>query len=263
MTMPTLMVATATGAVLGSAAGSALVRWPSGGSLLAPPRSRCVGCSGTVSVRDLLPVVSWLVLRGRCRSCSAGIDGRLPLLEAASAVAAMGVVHVHGVGARSGLLVLGAVAVLLATFTDLEARRIPDRLTYPLALVAVPGMVLLAGDTPQRWVVVGWALCLPLLIGSAARASVALGYRRPIGGGDVKLLVGLLALSLTSSSGPIRLLVLAVMLGGVHAAGGLMLGRLRIGDRVPFAPAIALAFLTVVLSPDAPFPLGPFSEVLR
>jgi prepilin signal peptidase PulO-like enzyme (type II secretory pathway) len=263
MTLPTLMVASVTGAVLGSAAGSALIRWPTGGSVLSPARSRCATCGRTVRAHDLIPVVSWLLLRGRCRSCGRAIDARLPLLEGASAAAAMGVVQVHGLDARSGLLVLGVVAVLLASLTDLEERIIPDRITLPLAVVAVPGMLILADGTDQRWIVIGSALGIPLILESVARASVALGARRAIGGGDVKLLIGLLALSVSSSWGPSRLITLALLYGGVHAAGGLLLGRLRLGDRVPFAPAISLAFLTVVLLPRAAFPLPGLVAIAR
>jgi len=263
MMIPTLMVATASGAVLGSAAGSALVRWPQGGSVASPRRSRCAACGAVVQARDLIPVVSWLLLLGRCRRCGASIDGRLPLLETASAIAAMSVVHVHGVGLRAALLVVGAVAALLAVLTDLESLTIPDRLTWPLVAIALPGMLALSDGPSQRSAILGWAVALPVLVESAARSCVRLGWRRPIGGGDVKLLAGLLALADVATAGPPRLLALALVLGGVHAAGGLLLGRLRLGQRLPFAPAIAAAFLTVVLSPGATFPVTHLLEVLR
>jgi leader peptidase (prepilin peptidase)/N-methyltransferase len=254
------MSVTASGAALGSAAGCALARWPHGGSLLTPRRSCCSECGTAVRARDLIPVVSWLLLRGRCRACSATIDVRLPLLEFASAVAATSVVLVHGPSPIAGLLVIGAVAVLLASLTDIEDRTVPDRLTLPLAAVALPGMIGLVSDPGGRERVLLWAVLVPAVIEAVARLAVALGRQRPVGGGDVKLLVGLLALSIAVPSGPHRLMLLSIVLGGVHATVGLLLGRLRRGDRMPFAPAIALAFLTVVLLPDAPLPspFGPF-----
>jgi leader peptidase (prepilin peptidase)/N-methyltransferase len=263
MTLPTLMIATAAGAALGSTAGSALMRWTTGGSIRTPSRSRCASCLRTVRPRDLVPVISWFLLGGSCRGCGSAIDRRLPLLEGASAVAVMGVVHVHGVDARAGLLAFGVVAVLLATLTDLEERRIPDPLTGSLAVLAVPGMLLLADGSAERWTVVAWAIGVPLMIEVAVRTLAVGGSRRAVGGGDVKLIVGLLALSLVSDLGPARLLMTALLVGGVHAAGGLLFGRLRLGDRVPFAPAIALAFLTVILFPDAAFPLTRLLEVAR
>ena len=263
LTAPLLMVATASGAALGSAAGSALMRWPDGGSVVRPARSQCFGCGEVIKARDLVPIVSWLMLRGRCRGCAGRIDARLPLLEVASALAVTAVVLVHGLRPLSGLLALGVVAVLLAVLTDLERRTIPDRLTLPLAAVCIPGMIVLAGTSQLRWGVIGWAVALPLSIEGSARLSVALGARRPIGGGDVKLLVGLLALGCGVALGPLRLIVLSLTLGGCHAAAGLLSGTIQRGDRLPFAPSIALAFLIVVLLPDSTLPLGGAMEVLR
>jgi len=258
-----MMAATATGAVLGSAAGSALSRWPEGDDIARPARSRCAGCGATVGARDLVPIVSWLALRGRCRRCGVRIDVRLVLLESASAVAVTAVALVHGVSAFSGLLALGAVAVLLATLTDLERRIIPDRLTLPFAMVCVPAMVLLTSTRGARLEVLAWAVLLPTLVEGAARLTERSGGRRPIGGGDVKLLIGLLALSAGVTSGPARLLTLAFVLGGVHATAGLLSGTVRRGDRLPFAPSIAVAFLLVVLTPDTLMPIGRILEVLR
>jgi len=245
----TLIAASASGAVLGSAAGVALARWPGGGSILTPVRSSCAACGSVVGLRDLVPVASWLILRGRCRACDCRIDVRLPLLELTSALATVGVVHIHGVGPGSWLLVLGAVGSLLATFTDLERRTIPDRLTVPLAGAAVVGMMLLA-DTPQeRSVVILWALGIPLILEVLARTPLLFGQQRAMGGGDVKLLIGLLALATAFPGGPLRLLSLSFIIGGLHAALGLVLGSVERGDRLPFAPAIAMAFLAVVLLP--------------
>jgi len=263
MFVPTLMVATASGAALGSAAGSALARWPHGGTILSPRRSRCSACGVVVRARDLVPIVSWLLLLGRCRQCGAGIDGRLPLLELASAVAAMSVVHVHGVGLQAVLLVLGAVAVLLALLTDLEDRTIPDRLTLPLAAMSVTAMLVLSDSPPERLAVFGWAVALPALVELAVRHFNRRGWRRPIGGGDVKLFSGLFALSLVAPWGPPRLLALSFIFGGVHAAAGILLGRLRRGQRLPFAPSIAIAFLIVVLFPGSMIPLTHLQAILR
>jgi leader peptidase (prepilin peptidase)/N-methyltransferase len=262
MTAPLVMLASASGAALGSAAGSALMRWPAGHSVLRPSRSRCAACGQEVAVRDLVPVVSWLVLRGRCRACGVRIDGRLPLLEASSAVAVVAVALVHGLTAYSALLALGAVAVLLATLTDLEGRTIPDRLTLPLALVCVPAMLLLASTPEARWSVLAWGLLLPTIIEGSARGAASRGRPRPLGGGDVKLLVGLLALTSGVTAGPARLLASAVLVGGAHAGAGLLIGVVRRGDRVPFAPSIAAAFLLVVLLPDTLMPLSRIMEAL-
>ncbi len=239
------------GSAAGSAAGAALQRWPDGDDLSSPRRSRCDACSRTLRARELVPVLSWLLQRGRCRSCGARIDARLPVLEAASAAVAAGSVHVHG-GARGVALAVGAVAVLLATFTDLEHLRIPDRLTVPLAAFGLAGATLLSGGVGEVRTAVGWALGVPVLLVAVTLACRRGGLPDPIGGGDVKLLVGVLALASLVPGGPAAVLGLAILSAGWFAVFGLALGRITRGHRMPFAPSIAGGYLVVVLLPSIP-----------
>lgn len=246
------------GAVMGSAAGAALERWPAGTTLRSPRRSCCSQCRAVLSVRDLIPVVSWLLLRGRCRTCFGGIDVRLPLLEVASAIGVASTLHVHGVSARSVLLAVGVVAVLLATFTDLDRMIVPDRLTLPLGVIAVTGMFLFGLDDPaQRARELGvWALGVPLALHVLSLIARWVASARPLGGGDIKLLIGVLALATAVADGPIALLILAVLKAGTVALLGLAVGRLSRRDRIPFAPAIASGYLVVVLAPTVATPVA-------
>jgi leader peptidase (prepilin peptidase) / N-methyltransferase len=239
------------GALIGSAAGVALHRWPAGDTLRNPQRSHCSTCRSVLRSRDLVPVVSWLMLRGRCRSCESPIDARLPALELASAVGVALTLHVRGIGWESALLALGVVAVLLGTLTDLQAMIVPDRLTLPLGALSVIGMSSLATDTHQQRHVLVWGLAVPLAFSILARTVERFAEVRPIGGGDVKLLVGVLALATAVDGGAIAVVVLAVLLAGTVGIVGLATGRLERRDRIPFAPAIAGGFLTVVLVPSA------------
>lgn len=245
------------GAVMGSAAGAALHRWPSGATLRDPRRSHCATCGATLVARDLIPVLSWLVLRGRCRCCSGRIDGRFPLLEAASGVGVALVLQVHGFNARSVMLSVGVVAVLLATLTDLDGLIVPDRLTLPLGVVAVIGMSLpgvgaQVGPTPG---LLAWGIGVPLALHLVSRLTQRLASIRPIGGGDVKLLVGVLALATAVEDGPNAVLALSVLGAAGVATVGLVAGRLHRRDRIPFAPAIAGGYLTVVLVPTVATPV--------
>jgi leader peptidase (prepilin peptidase) / N-methyltransferase len=153
--------------------------------------------------------------------------------------------------ALSLLLVIGLVAVLLATFTDLEAMIVPDRLSLPVAAVALAGMMFLAEDGGALRSLAVWAIGLPAALHLVGVAALRLGLRRPIGGGDVKLLVGVLALTSAVAGGPGAVMAIAVLSAGCIATLGLVTGRLQRGDRLPFAPAIALGFAVVVLAPDA------------
>jgi len=251
-------VALVGGALAGSAAGAALHRWPHGRTLLRPVRSRCSACGHELRARDLVPVISWVVLRGRCAACAAPIDPRLPLLEAGSALVVAGVVVVHGVGAVAVLLAVGAVAVLLAALCDLERMRNPDRLTVPLAILAVGGAVV-APPGDARLGPAGWSVAVPVLLALVSAACVRAGSPRPIGGGDVKLLVGVLALATLVPSGAPAVLSIAVVSAGAVAVLGLATGRLRRGDRLPFAPGIAVGYLVVVLVPSVASTIVPWA----
>ena len=237
------------GAVAGSAAGAAMHRWPSGASLGAPRRSRCSGCGGVLRARDLVPVVSWISLRGVCRMCGARIDPRLPLIELASATVAVGVLHAHGMTVASIVLILGSVAVLAAAFIDAEHLIVPDRLTLPLALLGLASIPTIVA--PERWLTVAtWAIGVPLTLRIIAAVADATGWTRPVGGGDIKLLVGVLALAGIAPYGPPTVLIGAIVLAGVVALLGLASGRLERRSRIAFAPFVAVSFLVVAVAPE-------------
>lgn len=247
------------GAVAGSAAGTAALRWPERG-LDDPRRSTCSSCGRRIRARDLIPVLAWLYLHGRCRDCGAPIDVRLPGVEAASAALAVGIVAVHG-GVRGTALTGGAIALLAATVVDLRHRIVPDRLTLPLAVIAL-ALVPVVVDEGARTASFAWALGVPLALHLLVAVVRTTGGQRPIGGGDVKLLVGVLALAGAVPGGPPAVLVGASVLGGAAAAVGLLTGRLGRRSRVPFAPAIAAAYVLVVLVPGVvPIALSPFGGV--
>ena len=237
------------GAVAGSAAGAAMHRWPAGATLLEPRRSACVACGVELRVRDLVPVVSWLALRGRCSACGTRIDPRLPLLEAASAVTAVAILRAHGPGITAAVLTVGAIAVLLGAFIDAQHLIVPDRLTLPLALLALSALPTIAGPDRASGVAM-WALGVPLALRLLALAADLMGRARPVGGGDIKLLVGVLALAGSSPLGPPAVLLGAVVVGGSVAALGLLAGVFTRRSRLPFAPALAVPFLAVAVAPE-------------
>src|SRR3954463_9445159 len=90
-----IAVAAAFGAVIGSFLNVVIHRLPRGESLVSPP-SRCPGCEAEIKPYDNVPVLSWLLLRGRCRRCGAGISARYPAIEALTALAFAAVVAARG-----------------------------------------------------------------------------------------------------------------------------------------------------------------------
>jgi leader peptidase (prepilin peptidase)/N-methyltransferase len=149
--LPTLVLTLAAGLAIGSFLNVVAWRLPRGESLVAPG-SHCPGCAAPVRPSDNVPVVSWLLLRGRCRDCGTGIGARYPLVEAATAALWVAVVAVAwGDPAR---IVLGLALVTLmvpVVLIDLDHRLIPNRLTGPFAVLAVAlGLLLDPGFVPEQ-----------------------------------------------------------------------------------------------------------------
>ena len=228
------IVALPFGLVVGSFMTVAVYRLPKGESVVRP-RSRCPGCGAEIGARDNIPVLSWLLLRGKCRRCGERISAEYPLLELATA----------------GLVVLAAVrypdpwhAVLVGgllslmpgiALIDLRHRIIPNKLTYP-ALIVFAVLILLAwliGDAVDP-VKAGIGL---LLYGGILFVVAAVS--RGMGMGDVKLaaVIGLVFGSLGLRFVGVAAAA-AIVLGGLGAVGALAMGKGR-KSAIPFGPYLA------------------------
>jgi leader peptidase (prepilin peptidase)/N-methyltransferase len=239
-------------AVLGLAVGSFLnvVVWrvPRGESLVRPA-SHCPRCEHPIRAWDNIPVLSWLILRARCRDCGEPIAARYPLVEASTGVLFAGVAWwalatgaIGEFGSTTAAFVLALVAYLyLAAISialaliDLDTQRLPNVIVLPSYLVAAVLLVtsaLLAGQ-PER--------LIPAAIGMAALfvfyLVLALSYAGGMGFGDVKL-AGVLGLYLGYLGfGPLAVGAFAAfLLGGVF---GIVMMLARRGSRktkIPFGP---------------------------
>lgn len=134
------------GALIGSFANVVIYRLPKGQSI-AFPRSHCPHCRHPLSVRDLIPIASWLLLRGRCRYCQAAISPRYPLIEALMAAGFVVLVlrwpiEVYGATVLP-LLALFAMLVMMAAI-DIDKQILPDSLTLPGTALAIVGTLLYA-----------------------------------------------------------------------------------------------------------------------
>lgn len=236
--MPALAIAASFGAVIGSFLNVVIHRLPRGESL-SHPRSRCPTCETPVSPRDNVPLLSWALLRGRCRHCAAPIAVRYPAVELLGAVAFLAVVAVEGVEPELALA-LPFVAVLIAVGgIDLEHRIVPNKILLPAAIWAVAG-----------WAVVDPAF-LPEALGAGAGAFLllllaAVAYPAGMGMGDVKL-AGVIGLYLGLAVIPALLVAFAA--GAL--VGFAIMAREGAGARkkgVPFAPFLALGGIVGVLA---------------
>jgi len=224
------------GAIIGSFVATLVIRWPEGRSVLRG-RSHCDSCDALLAPRDLVPLLSATLARGRCRHCKALIDPRHWQIELAAAViGVLAAIAVPGpvaiAGAAFGWLLLALAALDLAVFW------LPDRLTI---LLAAGG--LLSGaigiDPPLMARLIGG------VAGFGGLWCIGQGYRlvrkrEGLGGGDPKLL-GAIGLWLGWAMLP-AVLLLAALTGLALVLTGAMTGRAaRLDDRVPFGALLAIA----------------------
>lgn len=221
--------------VIGSFVGMLVLRLPAGATVLG--RSRCPSCNGALGARDLVPLASFLWLRGRCRQCGAAQGLFYPAVE----LAALGLALWAWTASDGWLLWASCVfawTLLALGLIDLEHQILPDVLTLPLAGA---GLAVAWFAQPRTILdnVAGAAL------GFALFYLVAWAYRRwrgreGLGDGDAKLLAALGAW--VGASGLTSVVLLASLIA-LAAALGARSFRLRgaLQDRVPFGPALAAA----------------------
>ncbi len=231
------------GLVIGSFLNVVIVRVPSKESLLSPP-SKCPLCETPIAPRDNIPVLSWLLLRGKCRSCSEPIPVGYPLVEATNAVLwVVAALRFSSIPVAIGFALFFSVLLALSVI-DLELSILPDLITLPSALASVVILTILAfvaTDNPGGAILgaviggVGYSLFLfVVLIGFEL-----IVHKEGMGFGDVKLAV-VLGLWL----GWIQpLLILFALIGASFA--GLLVG---------------IAYF-VVRRKSMPFPFGPWLAV--
>lgn len=252
------------GALIGSFLNVVVYRVPAGRSIVSPP-SACGSCGTGIKPYDNIPVVSWLLLRGRCRSCHSAISPRYPLVEGATAIAFALVawwfwagpqapVEHSGTALAAGVLevvaylYLAAISIALALI-DLDTHRLPNTIVLPSYLVgaALLGAAgALTGD--------GAALLSAAIGGVVLYALyllLALVYPGGMGFGDVKL-AGVLGIFLGYLGwGPLIVGGFAAfVLGGVFALALVAARRARKGSGIPFGPwMLAGAWLGILAGP--------------
>ena len=222
------------GALIGSFLNVVIWRLPRGESVVSPP-SACPGCGARIAPYDNIPVVSWLILRGRCRACGEPISARYPLVEALTAVL-MALVPIFLGPDEDQWIGYALVLILIPlTFIDLDHRILPNKITYPSVPIAI---ALTAAFDPDH-------LVAHLIAGAAAFGflfAAAWVYPSGMGVGDVKL-AGVLGLFLGRAVAPA--LLVAFLLGTVVGIGVMAVKGVREGRKtaIPFGPFMAVGGL--------------------
>jgi leader peptidase (prepilin peptidase) / N-methyltransferase len=218
------------GAAVGSFLNVCIDRLPRGESLATPP-SHCEGCGRRLQPLELIPIVSYLALRGRCRTCGAKIPLRVAAVELVSGLLYT-LIWLRFGWTIEAVLSFAFVSVLVViAFIDYEHHRILNILTFPAIALALVAAVALPGRPPLFYLLGG-------LLGGGSLYLLALASPRAMGFGDVKLgaLLGLIL------GYPIILvgLFLAFVIGGAVSLILLAAKRVERGKAVAFGPYLAL-----------------------
>ena len=173
------------GAVVGSFLNVCIYRLPRHESVVFPP-SRCPGCESRIRWYDNIPILSYLILRGRCRTCKSFISLKYPLVELINGLLTFFLFLKFGTSLTFAIMFLFCSALVAITFIDLEHQIIPD-------VISLPGIAIgFAASFILPWL--GWKSSLiGILAGGGSLLIIAYGYelvtkKEGMGGGDIKLL---------------------------------------------------------------------------
>lgn len=241
-------VAAVLGLVIGSFLNVVIHRVPQGKSVVTP-RSRCPGCGTEIRPRDNIPVLSWLLLRGRCRHCRCRISARYPLIELGTAALFAGVaLRFRLAGDLPAYLYLAAIAVTLAVI-DLDVKRLPDVIVLPSYGVAA---LLLGGAALGHHDLSSWLRALEAMAACyAGFFALAFIYPAGMGFGDVKL-AGVLGLYLGYLGwGAVALGMFgSFLLGGLTGIVMVLSRRANRKSAIPFGPFMLAAAFVAVFAAD-------------
>jgi prepilin signal peptidase PulO-like enzyme (type II secretory pathway) len=224
---------------LGSFLNVVVARVPARRSILRPPSS-CGSCDAEILWRDNIPVLSYALLRGRCRHCDASISLFYPAVELLTATLIVACVAVFGPTAEAALAAAFCSMLVVLSVIDVNHRIVPNRLVLPAAAATLVAHTLI--DPSPAWLV--WAL-----VASGALFLVVLAYPKGLGMGDVKLallLGAMLGASVTVALmiGLFAALVPAAVLVSRHGGAARKMG-------VPLVPFLAFGSVVALFLGDA------------
>jgi leader peptidase (prepilin peptidase)/N-methyltransferase len=234
-------LALAPGLAVGSFLNVVAARVPLKRSLIAPG-SACMSCSKPIAWYDNVPLVSYLVLRGRCRSCGARIGLVYPAVELASALLVAGCVLKFGVSFHAAIAAFFCCVLVAISAVDVAHRIVPDRIVLPATVLVLAAQTLREPNLQWPLAALGASLFLFLAV---------LAYPAGMGMGDVKL-----ALLMGAALG--KLVTVAMMLGMLAALlpGIYLLARHGQAARkmaIPFAPFLALGSILALFAGNSLF----------
>ena len=231
------------GAVVGSFLNVVILRLPNDDESIVFPGSHCPQCKTPLTWWENIPILSYMVLRGKCRTCKLSISLQYPLVEATMAVLAALLYRQFGLSVDFALYFVFCAALLVIIFIDIHHQIIPDRISLPGIAVGFAGSLFSASVTWQQ-------SGLGILLGGGVLYAVAWSYyavtkREGMGGGDIKLLAMIGAFLGWQS---LLYVVFSSSLAGSMVGIFAMIRQRKGGlTRIPFGPFLALGALSYLL----------------
>ncbi len=229
------------GTIVGSFLNVCIYRIPKGLSIVLPP-SHCPSCSAPIKPYDNIPIVSFLLLRGKCRSCKAKISPRYPIVEALNGLMYVLVIWRFGPGWSTPVFFAFCSALIVITFVDLDIQIIPDVITLPGIVIGLMAGSLILPDPFERSSLLGFKhAVIGLASGGIVFYVIAVLSRGGMGGGDIKMMAMIGAFAGWKS---VLLTTFAGSLLGSFVGICLMIfkGKGR-KTKIPFGPFLALGAL--------------------
>lgn len=232
------------GLIIGSFLNVCIYRIPQNKSIVWPP-SFCPKCGAGIKFYDNVPVLSYLILRGKCRRCKAPISIQYPIVEFLTGLLTVLFVWRWGLGAWTAVLLTAVYCLIILSVIDLELMIIPDRFSLGLIVLGLVFCWLNPNFDGS-----GWSRFLQSLSGAAVgffgtMAVALLGYvlfkKEAMGGGDVKLMGGIGAF--VGWRGVITVIIFASVLGLIYSAFLIVFKNKGKGDAIPFGPFLSAGAL--------------------
>lgn len=229
------------GAILGSFLNVCIYRLPKRESIISPS-SHCPHCGEPIKFYDNIPIVSYILLAGKCRHCKKRISFRYTVVEGLSGLLALALFMKYGLTLQSLLLLFFSAALITITFIDLDYQIIPD-------IISIPGIAFGIGASFFIPIISWLESLFGIFVGGGLLLLVAVGYkwitgREGMGGGDIKLLA-MVGAWLGWKAIPFILLsssLIGVLIGG---ASGLLYKR-GLKTKIPFGPFLSISSLIYI-----------------